>query len=108
MWCRSASHRLVTLISTRPNRYVYNGGVGADKTLQRILSGTADAAIRFDDLCRLLERLGFECRVRGSHHLFRKDGVPEMINVQRDGQHAKAYQVRQARGVIVRAKLGGS
>jgi hypothetical protein len=32
--------------------------IGADKTLQRILSGTADAAIRFDDLCRVLERLG--------------------------------------------------
>jgi hypothetical protein len=37
--------------------------MGAEKTLQRLLSGTADAAIRFDDLCVLLERLGFEKRV---------------------------------------------
>jgi len=49
--------------------------VGADKVLRRVLSGTADAAIRFDDLCLLLESPGFDKRVRGSHHLFRKSGV---------------------------------
>ena len=42
--------------------------MGAEKTLGRLLSGTADAAIRFDDLCQLRESLGFEKRVRGSHH----------------------------------------
>ena len=57
--------------------------MGAEKTLRRLLSGTADAAIRFDELCLLLESLGFEERVRGSHHLFRKSGVTEMINLQR-------------------------
>lgn len=31
----------------------------------RILSGTVDASIRFDDLCQLLESLGFEKRVAG-------------------------------------------
>jgi len=46
--------------------------MGAEKTLARLLSGTSDAGIRFDDLCRLLESLGFEKRVSGSHHLFRK------------------------------------
>ena len=53
--------------------------MGAEKTLQRILSGTADAAIRFDELCHLLASLGFEMRVRGSHHLFRRRGVTELI-----------------------------
>ena len=38
-------------------------GMGAEKTLERLLSGAADAAIRFDDLCQLLDRLGFEKRV---------------------------------------------
>ena len=47
----------------------------AQKTLGRLLSGTADAAIRFDDLCQLLKSLDFEERVRGSHYLFRKSGV---------------------------------
>jgi predicted RNA binding protein YcfA (HicA-like mRNA interferase family) len=81
--------------------------VGADKVLQRILSGTADAAIRFDDLCRLLENLGFEKRIRGSHHLFRNDGIAAKINLQRDGANAKPYQVKQVRAIILEAKLGG-
>ena len=59
---------------------MYNVVVSAEKTLGRLLSGRADAAIRFDDLCQLLESLGFEKRVRGSHHLFRKSGV-EVIAV---------------------------
>jgi predicted RNase H-like HicB family nuclease len=44
--------------------------MGAGKTLRLLLSGASDAALRFDDLCQLLESLGFEVRVRGSHHLF--------------------------------------
>lgn len=85
----------------------YNGQVSAAKTLRRLLSGTADAAIRFDDLSALLESLGFDKRVRGGHHLFRREGVEEKINLQRDGSHAKPYQVRQVRAVILKYKLGG-
>ena len=81
--------------------------MGADKTLRRLLSGTSDAAIRFDDLCSLLESLGFERRVRGSHTLFRKSGVEERINLQRDGGNAKPYQVKQVRNVVVKYRLGG-
>jgi predicted RNA binding protein YcfA (HicA-like mRNA interferase family) len=80
--------------------------MGAEKTLRRLLSGAADAAIRFDDLCELLESLGFERRVRGSHHLFRKSSIEEMINLQKEGAQAKPYQVRQVRSVILKAKLG--
>ena len=80
--------------------------MGAEKTLERILSGTADAGIRFDDLCRLLESMGFEKRVRGSHHLFRNSGVEEKINLQRAGANAKPYQVKQVRAAILKARLG--
>ena len=80
--------------------------MGAEKTLARLLSGTADAAIRFDDLCQVLESLGFEKRVRGSHHLFRKSGVEERINLQREGTNAKPYQVKQVGSVILKSKLG--
>jgi hypothetical protein len=45
-------------------------------------------------------------RVRGSHHLFRKVGVEERINLQREGGNAKPYQVKQVRAVIVKYKLG--
>ena len=46
----------------------------------RILEGKSDANIAFADLCRLLTWLGFEERTRGSHHIFRKQGVRELIN----------------------------
>lgn len=81
--------------------------VAADQVLRRVLSGTADAAIRFEDLCRLLESLGFEKRVKGSHHMFRKVGVAAKINLQQAGGQAKPYQVRQVRAAILDAKLGG-
>jgi hypothetical protein len=48
-----------------------------DKLLLQILRGTSDANIPFDDLCQLLRRLMFEERIRGSHHLFRKEGIEE-------------------------------
>ncbi len=60
----------------------------------RILSGRSDANIRFDELRRFLLRLGFDERIRGSHHIFRKQGVRELVNLQRDGSQAKPYQVR--------------
>jgi predicted RNA binding protein YcfA (HicA-like mRNA interferase family) len=80
--------------------------VSAEKTRGRVLSGTSDASIRFDELCSLLEGLGFDKRVKGSHHLFRKPGVEERINLQKDGNNAKPYQVKQVRAVILKYKLG--
>ena len=52
--------------------------------------------------------MGFIMRVRGSHHIFRKEGVTEKINLQKDGGKAKPYQVAQVRNVILKYKLGGS
>ena len=80
--------------------------VSVAKTLRGLLSWTSDAAIRFDDLCSLLKSLGFDKRVKGSHHLFRKAGVEERINLQREGNNAKPYQVKQVRAVILKYKLG--
>jgi hypothetical protein len=77
------------------------------KTLERILRGTSDANIGFEDLCTLLRHLGFAERVRGSHHIFTRDGVAEILNLQPRGGKAKPYQVRQVRGVIVSAGLVG-
>ena len=81
-------------------------GVGAAKTLRRVLSRTGDASIRFDDLCALLDSLGFEKRVQGGHHVFRRAGVDEKINLQRDGNNAKPYQVKQVRAVLLKYTLG--
>jgi hypothetical protein len=78
-----------------------------DKLLFQILRATSDTNIGFDDLRQLLLRLGFEERIRGSHHSFRKKGIEEKINLQQDDGKAKAYQVRQVRAVILKYKMGG-
>ena len=77
-----------------------------EKLLLRVLRGASDANIDFDDLYRLLTQLGFEVRIKGSHHVFSKADVSELVNLQRDGAKAKPYQVRQVRQVIVKYKLG--
>lgn len=63
-----------------------------EKLLLQILTRASEANIAFLDLCELMRRLGFEERIRGSHHLFRKDGVEERINFQREGNKAKVYK----------------
>ena len=78
-----------------------------EKLLADILRGRSDANIEFDELCQLLRSLGFEERIRGSHHIFRRPGIQERINLQRDKRKAKVYQVRQVRAVIVKYGLAG-
>lgn len=73
--------------------------------LLKVLSGTADASIRFDHLRSLLKTLGFVERVKGSHHIFTKPEVVEILNLQSRGSMAKPYQVKQVRAVVVRYKL---
>ena len=72
------------------------------------MAGTSDQSIAFDELAGLLEHLGFKLRVSGSHHIFSREGIAEILNLQprRDGT-AKPYQVKQVRVVIARYKLTG-
>lgn len=78
-----------------------------EKLLAQILQRTSDANILFDSLCQLLKHLGFDERIRGSHHIFTGDGIEEILNLQPLGSKAKAYQVKQVRGVILKYRLGG-
>jgi predicted RNA binding protein YcfA (HicA-like mRNA interferase family) len=80
----------------------------ADKVLERVLRGTADANISFSEICQLLIRLGFAERTKGSHHIFTKEGMEEILNLQPKGSQAKPYQVKQVRSVILKYKLGGT
>jgi len=77
------------------------------KLLEEVLRGTADANIQFSGLCQLLRSLGFRERIRGDHHIYVKDGVEEILNLQPKGGKAKPYQVKQVRRVILRYRLGG-
>jgi predicted RNA binding protein YcfA (HicA-like mRNA interferase family) len=72
-----------------------------EKILDQILRGTADANVEFEDLRRLLSRLGFEERTKGGHFIFRRVGIAALINLQREGRKAKPYQVRQVRRIIL-------
>ena len=76
-----------------------------DDLRQKILSRRPDANIRFEEFRSFPLRLGFTERVRGSHHIFRREGIRELINLQRDGSQAKPYQVRQVRQAILRNHL---
>ena len=77
------------------------------RVLQAVLQGNADANIAFSDLRNLLHALGFEERIRGSHYIFTREGVEEILNIQPRCSKSKPYQVKQVRQVIVRYKLAG-
>ena len=77
-----------------------------NKLIQKILQGRSDAGIGFEELRSLLKSLGFEERVRGSHHVFRRADVEERLNLQREDSKAKPYQVRQVRAIILKYRLG--
>jgi predicted RNA binding protein YcfA (HicA-like mRNA interferase family) len=76
------------------------------KFLVTLLSGQSDTTVDFEVLCKALQRMGFEERIRGSHHIFTKEGVEEIINIQPNGRAAKPHQVKQVRNIIVKYRLG--
>lgn len=78
------------------------------KLREKILAGGADSNIEFAELCNLLGRLGFKERVKGDHHIFTRDGVSEIINLQPKGKKTKPYQVKQVRSILVKYRLGES
>jgi len=79
-----------------------------EKFRAAILAGASDSNTDFSMLCQLLQRLGFEERCRGSHHIFTKEGVDEIINIQPKGKSAKAYQVKQIRNLLIQYQLGAT
>jgi predicted RNA binding protein YcfA (HicA-like mRNA interferase family) len=73
-----------------------------DKLKAKLLSGQHDKNFNLGELCTLLEQLGFsERNGKGSHRIFRREGIEEIINLQpaRDGK-AKPYQVQIVRGIV--------
>lgn len=76
-----------------------------EKTKEKVLSGTSNANVGFDELCSMLRHFGFTERIKGSHHIFSKPGIPEIINLQSLNGKAKAYQVKQVRGIIAQNDL---
>ncbi len=73
-----------------------------DKFRVRLMGAQADNNIDFDELCRYLELIGFVLRPSrsSSHHIYTRDDVHEIVNLQPDGSKARAYQVKQVRELI--------
>lgn len=73
-----------------------------EKLKEKLLDHNQERNIGFDELCTLLEHLGFQRKGgKGSHQIFYRDDVEDLINLQptKDGK-AKPYQVRQVRGIV--------
>ena len=75
------------------------------KLLNRIAAG-AVTNVSFSDLVVLLEALGFkEVGGRGSHRVFTRPGVSELLTLQEVRGQAKPYQVRQVAALMRRYNL---
>ena len=75
------------------------------KLMLLLLSGRSDGNIAFSELTKLLTNVGFSNRIKGSHHIFTKTGVEEILNLQPRGASAKPYQVKQVRDVLIKYRL---
>ena len=74
------------------------------KLLQKALSSPAN--LRFDEVCALARAFGFHLsRVRGSHHIFSRPEVRELVNLQDVRGKAKPYQVKQLLELVERYNL---
>jgi predicted RNA binding protein YcfA (HicA-like mRNA interferase family) len=64
------------------------------KLLKKIISGSKN--IRFGDMVNLVRGFGFDLsRTEGSHHIFSRSDIPELVNLQNVKGQAKPYQMRQ-------------
>lgn len=77
------------------------------KVIEKVLCGTSDRNVSFKELCQTLHHLGFQERIKGSHHIFFKEGLPEILNLQPKDSQAKPYQVKQVREVIIKYGILG-
>lgn len=75
------------------------------KLLEHILMRRSDSSVSFTGLCNLLDKLGFDERIRGDHHIFTKEGIEEIINLQPKGSTAKPYQVKQIRNILLKYEI---
>ena len=65
-----------------------------EKLLASVRNNPKD--VRFDDACKIAERLGFVCgKPKGSHHAYSRHGEPTQLNFQNHSGKIPLYQARQ-------------
>lgn len=75
------------------------------KVYDKIVGGGSDANIPFGQTVNMLKSMGFAERISGSHHIFTRDGIEEIIDLQDVGGECKPYQVKQMRTVLKKYNL---
>jgi hypothetical protein len=77
----------------------------AEKLFDKLIAERNDANFPFDDLCMLLNKVGYNARkTKGSHIIFQRGS--SFLNLQPStGGKAKAYQVRQVRQELQKLNL---
>lgn len=74
------------------------------KLLLKVLNNQRN--ISFDEFVLLVEAFGFVLdRVVGSHHIYKRVGVRELVNIQNVKGKAKPYQIKQFLSLVERYNL---
>jgi predicted RNA binding protein YcfA (HicA-like mRNA interferase family) len=74
------------------------------KLLQSIIGGSKN--VQFNEMVNLVNGFGFVLsRTDGSHHIFARAGIPELVNLQNVSGQAKPYQIRQFLKLIEKYNL---
>lgn len=76
-----------------------------ERVYNDIMGGKSDSNIRFTDLRNLLISKGFNERIKGDHFIYKRPDIPERVNIQPNGNKAKAYQVKQIRLIFKQYNL---
>ena len=68
--------------------------MNSQKLLRKALDNPQ--GLRFAEAMKLAQAFGFRLdRINGSHHILKRPGIPELVNLQNVRGMAKPYQVRQ-------------
>jgi predicted RNA binding protein YcfA (HicA-like mRNA interferase family) len=87
-----------------PNSFERIHEMKKQKLLAKVLAGSKN--VSFGEMVGLVEAFGFRLsRVTGSHHIFVRNDVPELVNLQDVGGMAKPYQIRQFLKIVERYNL---
>ncbi len=74
------------------------------KLFVRLISSRKN--VNYNDFTRLLASFGFKlARSEGSHHIYKNEGIAEMINIQNVDGKAKPYQIKQFLALVEKYDL---
>jgi len=62
--------------------------------------------VKYNDFVTLIESFGFiRTRGKGSHEIFKQEGIAETVNIQNSNGEAKPYQIEQFLSLVEKYNL---